>query len=124
MGGTLGTVALDNIQEISHRKSGNIIVIPIPTKDSKDTETFDMGGNQEVVTINGYYTSTAIADTKAKADALLALMDADQAVVDLTTLQVGTLKVRVTTVQITWALDTTATSVVASYVVECIRTKE
>jgi len=123
MGGTLGTVNLDNIQTVNHRKSGNVIVLPVPTKDSSEVETFDMGGNQEVVDVKGYYSTTSIADTKTLVDALLALMDADQAVIDLVTQQTGTLTVRVEGIQIDWDVSTTATSVVANYGVTCVRTK-
>lgn len=123
MAATLGGKDLSRVQQISHRKSGNVLVIPIPTRDSDEAEVIDLGGNTETITIIGIFDSTSVADTKAKGAALLGLMNASQAAIDLITDQTGTLKVRVRNVDITWDISDTPTSVIAGYSITVVRTR-
>lgn len=123
MAATLDGVNLSKVQQISQRKSGNVIVISIPTKDSDETEVIDLGGNTELVTITGILESTSVAATKVKADALLGLKTGGQSVIELITDQTGTLNVMVQDVNITWDLTDTPTSVIAGYSVTVARGK-
>ena len=123
MAATLDGNDLSKVHQISHRKSGNVMVIPIPTRDSDEAEVIDLGGNTELITITGIFDSTSIAGTKAKSDALLALMNANQAAIELITDQTGTLNVRVRSVDITWDISNTPTSVIAGYSITVVRTR-
>jgi len=118
---TLGAVTLENIQTISHRKQGSVLTLPIPLEDSDKTEIFDLGGNQELFDITGFFESTSVAATKTKVDSLFALMNASQANIDLITDQTGTIPVKVAGLQITWDITDTPTSVIANYAVSLIR---
>ena len=120
---TLGAVTLENVQQINERKAGNMIVIPIPTKNSGETETFDLGGNTEVFEITGIFDGTTVAEVKTKKDDLKDLMNAAQAVIELITDQTGTVNVRVRDVSVTWDIGTTPVSTICNYNVVCVRTK-
>ena len=122
MAATLAGVPLDNIQQITQSKVGNIMPIPIPMGDSDQTEVFDLGGNLETISVEGYYTSDSVANTKTKVDALLALFDGSQdTAISLITDQTGTLSVKIADVSITWSIGDTPTSVVANYGIKLLR---
>ena len=122
MAATLGGVNLDNIQSITQSKSGNIMPITIPMADSNETEVFDLGGNLEVVELDGFYTSDSVANTKTKVDALMALFDGSQdTAISLITDQTGTLSVKIAELSISWSIGDTPTSVVANYGLKLLR---
>ena len=121
MAATLDGVDLSKVHQISHRKTGNVIVISIPTRDSDETEVIDLGGNTELITITGIFESTSVVNTKVKVDALLGLKTGNQPVITLSTDQTGNLNVMVRDVNITWDVTDTPTSVIAGYSVTVAR---
>lgn len=123
MAATLGGVDLSKLHQLSDRKSGNIIVLPIPTLDSDETEAIDLGGNTRTITMTGLFDTNTVADTKAKADALRGLMTANQTPITLSTDQTGSVSVMVRNVDITWDISDTPVSNIAGYSVTVVEAK-
>ena len=123
MAATIGGVDLSRVHQISDRLSGNVVVLPLPTKGSSETEVIDLGGQTQSYTITGIFETISVVDTKAKVDALKALMTASQTPVTLSTDQTGDKNVIVRTVDITWDVTDTPTSVIAGYSVTVVQTR-
>ena len=84
---TLGAVTLTGCSNISVEKTANIIPIPMPTEDSDQTEIIDMLGVVKMVSLNGVFAESTIADTKALVDALEALVTGLQSTISFTSVQ-------------------------------------
>ena len=119
----LGGVSLSRVHQISDRLGGNIIVLPLPTLGSSETEVIDLGGQTQSYTITGIFESTSVADTKLKVESLKALMNASQKPIVLLTDQTGSKNVLIRSVDFTWDITETPTSVIAGYSVTVVETR-
>lgn len=52
----IGTASLGKVNSISIDHQSNIIPMPFPTKNSSETEVYDMFGRQKNITVNGVFT--------------------------------------------------------------------
>jgi len=100
----LGGITITGVSGIRVEKAGNIVSLPMPTKDSNETELFDMLGVLKVIGISGDFGESTIAATKAKVDALEGIVDGDQSVIAFSSDQTGTINVMVSSVNTTWDL--------------------
>ena len=99
---TLNSNELDNVEQISYTKDGNIIPLPFPGGDSSATETWDLLGVTKILTITGSYIGTVV-EVKADIDILAALIDGDQSSsFELVTDELGTLNVKIASFDVVW----------------------
>lgn len=75
---TLDGNILENLENLSDSKEGNIIQLPIPTLDDSSTELFDLLGATTIITVSGYFQGDTIAAVKAKVDIIKNILDGDQ----------------------------------------------
>lgn len=101
----LGSVNLLGVKRIDSDKNANIIPLPLPTKDSDESQVFDLLGVVKLISIDGEYSAGTIALTKAYADSIEALVNGDQNTIDFVSDQMGTISCMVNQVRIGWSFD-------------------
>jgi len=101
---TLGGVSLTGVETISIDKTANIIPLPMPTGDSDKTEVFDLLGVVKTISISGTFAESTISATKAKVDAIEALIQGNQPVAVFTSDQTGTINCMVADISTNWTI--------------------
>lgn len=98
---TLNGIDLDKVSNIEDNKNANILPLPFPTKDSDETETFDMLGVTRLITVTGEF----LTDPITKKESIEALASGQQtssvAFVSAET-QTGTKQVKVASISTNW----------------------
>lgn len=98
-GQDLGTVSSIRVMLMS-----SIWQISMPTQDSASAQLFDMLGVTREITVIGNWSGATSAATKAKVDAVKALVDKEQtATVEFISDQTGNLKVMLSSFETTWS---------------------
>lgn len=98
---TLNSIDLQKVESIRVEKRGNILQLPMPTKDSNESETFDMLGVTKIVTVSGVL-NTNITTTIASLEALCGGDQQNSVVFSASGFLPTTVNVKVNAVNTTW----------------------
>ncbi|MFZ5985512.1 MAG: hypothetical protein ACOYWZ_00075 [Bacillota bacterium] len=87
------------ISEVS-RKTANLDTFTLPLSNSNDAMVWDYNGAQMEITLAGKYAEASQIDLAAKVQALLAVITGNQTTLNYTSDIIGTIKVKVDSVDI------------------------
>jgi len=98
---TLNGIDLDKVENISYDKSANILPLPMPTRDSDETETFDMLGVIKTITVTGVFQDDPVSKVAQVEGLANGQQDSSVAFISPNT-QSGSINVKVGGVRTTW----------------------
>jgi len=103
-----GTViSLGKLQQISNELNANIIPLPMPTKGSDETETFDLLGVVRTLSLSGIFVGTTaeIVVLVGALDAIFNQLGGQQDSVTLYTDETGTVDVKLASMTTNWSVE-------------------
>lgn len=102
----LNDISLGKLKSIDNTKNANIIVLPMPTADSDETETFDMLGVTRSITLNGSFVGNRgdIVVTIASFEALCAGTQEESVPLDVDELGGDPVNVMIESIRTNWDL--------------------
>jgi hypothetical protein len=103
----LNDISLGKLKGIDNTKTANIIVLPLPTGDSDETETFDMLGVVRTITLSGSFVGSR-DDIVADIESFEALVDGEQETsyeLDVDEISADTLYVKIESIRTNWDLS-------------------
>ena len=99
---TLDGIDLEKVESLDVNKNANILPLSMPTKDSDETETFDMLGVTKILTVTGKFVGPTAKD---KVDAIEGIADGQQdssVVFSAPSVLNDTVNVKVASINTTW----------------------